>query len=292
MTRSMTGFGRATGHLDGEIITAELSAVNHRYFECQFRLPYVWTAVEPALRELVKEYVSRGKVNVTIRRGRGPAGRPNVQYDPHVAEQYIAASCELAELMSTTESLSLNTLAGLEGVFYQEEEEEDLEKVRGAVAEVLIEALGQFNAARQGEGRTLAADITQRVTFMSEALAAIEARLPELAAAYEERLRARVAELNAEAGLKEERMALEVALMADKADVHEEVVRLKSHLAYAGELLDSPEPVGRDLNFLAQEIQRETNTLGAKLRDVGVTREVLNIKSELEKLREQVQNIE
>lgn len=292
MTRSMTGFGRATGVFEGEHITVELSAVNHRFFECSFRLPYAWTALEPVLRETVKKHMDRGKVSVSIRRERGLSGRQSVRYDTMVAQQYIDAARHLAGLMNTTESLSLNTLAQLEGVFYQEEETQDLENVNETLTVILVDALEQCNATRTAEGQALAADITERVAQMREAVEAIGARLPELSAAYEQRLRTRMAALNAEVGLKEERIALEVALLAEKSDVNEEVVRLQTHFDQVLALLASNDPAGRELNFLAQEIQRETNTLGSKLRDIGVTREVLRVKSELEKLREQVQNLE
>ena len=292
MVRSMTGFGRASGELDGEGLTAELSSVNHRFFDCTFRMPNAWAALEPALREVVKRQVNRGKVSISIRRDRGPLGRQSVCFDRGVASQYVEASRSLAHLMNTTEALSLNTLTQLDGVFYQEEEEQDLEKVKEVLSAILTEALAQLNTARRTEGEGLANDIAERVAQMREALAVVEERLPDIARAYEERLRARIAELNAEAGLTEERIALEVALMADKAGVNEEAVRLRTHLDHVQDLLNTPNPVGRDLNFLIQEIQREVNTLGAKLRDIGVTREVLRMKSEIEKLREQAQNIE
>lgn len=292
MIRSMTGFGRSAGELEHETITAELSAVNHRFLDCSFRLPYAWAALEPSLRETVKRYVARGKVSITIRRDRGFTGRQPVRFDPEVARQYIESSRTLAELMASTEALSLDTLAQLEGVFYQEEELQDLDTVMAVLNGVLVSALEQFNTARSTEGSALARDIEERVAQMREALASIEARLPELSIEYETRLRARLSELNLDLGLSEDRIALEVALLADKSDVNEEVVRLKAHFDHVLELLATPDPVGRDLNFLSQEIQREVNTLGSKMRDIGVTRETLRMKSELEKLREQIQNIE
>ena len=292
MARSMTGFGRAVGTVEDERVAIEVSSVNHRFLECSFRIPNAWNAVQPALRQALKRHVARGKLIVAVHRESGPSGRQTVRCDLEVARRYIKAGRELAQLMSTTESLSLNTLAQLDGVFYQQEEEKDIEKVKAALTETLENALIQFNAMRTVEGEALAKDIAERIRQMRDALGAIEGHLPGLAQAYEEHLRARVAELNAEAGLKEERIVIEIALMADKADVHEEVVRLKAHLEYVSDVLGSPEPIGRELNFAAQEIQREANTLGSKLRDIGVTREALRIKSELEKLREQAQNIE
>lgn len=292
MTCSMTGFGRATVELEGEHISIEVNTVNHRFLDCSFRLPHAWAATESALREVLKGALGRGKVNINVRRDYGVSGRQTVRFDGDVARQYMEAGREISNILRTTEAMSLDTLVTLEGVFFLEEPEQDLDTVAGKLAAGLNEALEQLNAVRENEGRALAEDIRAHVTEMRDALSAVEARLPELSAAYEERLRTRVAELNAETGLTEDRIALEVTLQAEKSDVNEEVVRLTAHLDQTLELLDASEPVGRDLNFLAQEIQREVNTLGAKLRDIGVSREVLRMKSELEKIREQVQNIE
>ena len=292
MARSMTGFGRNVGEVEGAPVTVEISAVNHRFFEPSIRLPYAWNALEASLREQLKASVARGKVNVFIRRGQSTGGRASVGFDAEVAQQYIDAAQGLSKKMVSTEALSLNTLCRMDGVFFQEDGEPDMDKVAEALKAIFDPALAQFNAARETEGAALDEDVRTRLNEMAEALAVVEAKIPELSEAYETRLRERLADLNAEVGLKEERMALEVAMLADKTAVNEEVVRLKAHFARGEELLAKTEPIGRELNFLAQEIQREINTLGSKLRDIGVTREVIRMKSELEKLREQAQNIE
>lgn len=292
MTRSMTGFGRVSAEIDNESVTIEVSTVNHRFLECTFRMPSVWAALEAPLRNIVKDALSRGKLNVFIRRGRGPMGRPVIHFDAENARQYIDASRELARMMNSTGALSLDTLAQLEGVFYQEEQEQDLDQVKDPLCAAFAEALEQLNQSRAVEGESLARDVAARIAEMQDAVASVEVMLPELSKAYAERLRARVAELNTEVGLAEDRIAIELTLMADKMDVNEEIVRLKSHFDQVLSLLQQKEPIGRDLNFLSQELQREINTLGSKLRDIEVTREVLRLKSELEKLREQAQNIE
>jgi len=290
--RSLTGFGRAVGTFGDEHFSIEVSSVNHRFLECSFRLPGSWSVLEPKLKEALKRRLARGKVNITLRRDRGPCGRPNVKCDLNVAEEYLNASRELVDLMSSTERLSLDTLSRMDGVFYQEEEEQDLDAVLEAVQGVMDEAVTQVERVREQEGAALAEDMKTRVSEMTDALAEIERQAPEVNAQYETRLRERVAELASDSKLTEERLAIEVALLCDKSDVNEEVVRLKAHFAHVTEYLGKSEPVGRELNFLAQEIQREVNTIGSKLRDLGVTREVLRMKSELEKLREQAQNIE
>ncbi len=292
MVRSMTGFGRATGDLDGERITIELSSVNHRFLECQFRMPHAWASLEGVFRDQIKKMAARGKVNISIRRAYGPLGRQQIQFNADTADQYLVAAGELAKKLGADTSLSLDTLAQLDGVFTPADEEQDLRSVRKMVSHVLTEALQQLEQARTSEGEALTADIRERIAQMRDSLRAVEMQLPEISEAYAARLQQRVSDLNAEPGVKEERLAIEIALMADKTDVNEEIVRLKAHFEHVEELLVSQEPVGRDLNFLTQEIQREINTLGSKMRDIGITRETLRMKSELEKLREQIQNVE
>lgn len=248
--------------------------------------------LEPALKDTVKSVIARGKLNIVIRRERSMSSRFQIQCDETVAKQYVDASSKLAEIMHSTEALSLDVLAQLDGVFFQDENPQDIKEVESALKLVLKDALEQLNGRRETEGTALEQDLRARIQAMTEALSSVEAMLPDITAAYEERLRNRVAELSADTDLKEERLALEIALLAEKVDINEEIVRLKAHFDHVDEHLRSNEPIGRELNFLAQEMQREINTLGSKLRDVDVTREVLRMKSELEKFREQIQNVE
>jgi len=293
MTHSMTGYGRADGELDGDVVSVEISSVNHRYLDCTVRAPYVWSALEPVIKETVRQRAARGKVNVTLNRKRGlTAQRQMVVFDPHVARQYIDAARELGRMLGTMETLSLNTLAGLEGVFTHEEPEEDLDRVQEAVVRILNEALSRLDAMRLTEGRALAEELRYRVALMRESLAQVEQRLPDLNNLYEQRLRKRIEELRTDTGMTEERIAMEIAFMADKGDVTEEVVRLKTHFDHMVDMLGRKEPVGRELSFLSQELQREVNTLGSKIHDGEVIKEVLRMKSEVERIREQVQNIE
>jgi len=293
MLRSMTGFGKSSGEFDSDTVSVELSAVNHRYLDATVRLPYAWASLEPVVKETVRKRIGRGKINVTISRKRGASSRGQMVYlDADIARQYVAAARELVQMLGSMESLRLDTLAQLEGVFYHEEPEEDLDRVQVVVVAALEEALDRLNEMRLTEGKALAAELEARVDLMRQALAIIEERLPELNEVYEQRLRARIDELKADTAVTEDRIALEIALMADKGDVTEEVVRIKTHLDHVLELLAREESVGRELNFLAQELQREINTLGSKVRDASVTREVLRLKSDLERFREQIQNIE
>lgn len=293
MLRSMTGFGKADSEYNSDMVSVEVSSVNHRYLDCSVRLPSMWNALEPFLKETVRKVLARGKVYVTVNRKRGAASRPQtVILDKDLARQYLAASAELVQMTGTMETLSLSTLMQMEGVLVHEEPEEDIEKARELVAGTLEAALERLNAMRETEGKALAEDLTFRVKLMGDALGLIEQRLPEINSTYEERLRVRIDELKGDVAMTEERIAMEIALIADKGDVTEEVVRLKTHLDHALELLAGNESVGRELNFLSQEFQREVNTLGSKVRDCDVIKEVLRMKSELERFREQVQNIE
>ena len=290
--RSMTGFGKASCDLSGDTVSLELSSVNHRYLDSNIRIPYEWSSLDPVLRDALKGRVSRGKINVSIARKRIAGGAAKIHLNRDVAEQYVRAFKEIGELLGSDEPLSGHTLAQFENVFAYEEDEADLDEAKKVLLKLLGEALDHLDSMRETEGEALGRDLRLRVDLIRASLTSIEKRLPALNESYAEKLRARIAEIGQDAIMTEERIAIEVALLADKGDVTEEIVRLKSHLDHAEELLGSSEPVGRKLNFLSQEVQREINTLGSKVRDTDVIREVLQMKSELERIREQLQNIE
>jgi len=292
MSRSMTGYGKAAGELDGQSLTVEISSVNHRYLDCSLRLPSAWVGLDPIIKQTIRKHITRGKLTINVSRKRALTSARSVRFDNEVAQQYLEASKDLAQMIGTYETLSLNVLAQLEGVFYQEEGDEDITAIEPTVVKVAEEALARLNDMRAQEGRHLADDVRLRIDGLRTLLSDIEKRLPELRTMYEERLRTRIAELNSETNITEDRLALEVALLAEKSDVTEEVVRLKTHFVHMTEMLDAEEPSGRRLDFLSQEIQREINTLGVKTRDGNVAKIVLEMKAELEKIREQIQNIE
>lgn len=292
MIRSMTGFGKAVADQGKINIAIEISAVNHRYFDCNFRLPTSWSALENPLKARLKKKVARGKITVTISRKYLAASQTGVVFDEAVARQYIDASKSLSKVMGSGETVSIDTIASLPGIFSAQEPQDEVEDIEEQVAAVLDAAIENFNTARAREGEALAKDVTERITDLESMVAGIEEVLPEIRERYAQRLTERVAELVSDTALTEDRLALEVAIMAEKSDVTEEVVRLKAHFEHTRELLASSEPIGRKLDFLCQELQREMNTLGVKTRDSSVARVVLDLKSELEKIREQAQNIE
>ncbi len=291
MPRSMTGFGKADAECDGEVVTVELTSVNHRYLDCSLRLPHGWSAFDPALKKTVKDQLARGKISMTVVR-RKLHTSPSVKFDLELAKQYVEASDQLSHLLGTFDKMSLDTLTQMDGVIYQEDCEEDLASFEPHVQRALRNALDQLNEMRAHEGEALVTDVNDRLATLRQFLQTIENELPAIRENYENRLRTRVADLNADAAVTEERLAVEMAILADKSDVSEEVTRLLAHFDHADKMLTLDEPIGRKLDFLTQEIQREINTLGVKVRDSNIAHTVLEMKSELEKIREQVQNIE
>ena len=292
MTRSMTGFGKAAGEYNGQAITVEVSAVNSRYLDCSLRLPPSWNALDPILKQTFRKHIQRGKLTVTVNRKRTMSAAKSVKFDAGIAQQYLDAAKELTSMIGSYETLPLHVLAQLDGVLYHEETDEDLSTVEPVLVKIAEDAIARLDEMRANEGKALAEEIRVRVGLIRQGAGAIEARLPELNALYEERLRTRINELRTETNITDERMAIEVALMAEKSDVTEEVVRLKQHLDHLIEILDAKDPSGRKLDFLTQEIHREVNTLGVKTRDANVAKDVLGLKAEVEKMREQIQNIE
>lgn len=288
----MTGFGKAACDYDNSIVSIELSTVNHRYLDASVRLPGEWSTLESALREVLKEYLSRGKLNININRKRIAGAAQKVVLNTEAAQHYVDAAKELEALTGHEEPVTLSTLAQFPGVFQQEEVDEDIEHAQKILSTLLREALVNLNAMRDVEGQKLHDDLGHRLDLIRTTVEEVEQRLPELRELYRTRLQDRIKELIEDTSVAEERIAMEVAIMSDKGDVTEELVRLKSHLDHANELMESDEASGRQLNFLTQEVQREINTLGSKVRDTDVVRHVLTMKSELEKFREQIQNIE
>lgn len=292
MLQSMTGFGRGEAQSDGVAVNAEIVGVNGRYLDISVRLPSEAAAMEIDLRRLVKGRVVRGRVSLSVEVERTGPSAPGVILDEETAEQYVAGSAALAERLGLRNDLTLTAVLNCLGVVKTDEKSAVGELERELIERAVLLALDEFQSMKRTEGKALAHELGERVESVRSALAHLEQRLPELNSLYAERLRAKLADIAADLSIKEERIAMEVAIMADKADVREEVVRLKSHLDQFTELLGSEGPVGRKLDFLVQEMSREANTIAAKNRDTTVTGHVLEVKAELEKIREQLQNVE
>ena len=292
MIRSMTGYGRDQQLLHGRSITVEIRSVNHRYFEFSCRAPRGCAFLEDRLKRALQSAISRGKVEVALTLQTVESRNTSVAVDHALAGQYITALRALGEEYSLPDDLTLSTICRLPDIFTLCRGEEDEEELAADVLLVLQNALKQFVAMRETEGERLKADVLSRLVAMEEHLTFVEERSPQTVAEYRARLTAKLTELLNGAVPDENRILTEAAIVADRLAVDEETVRLRSHFAQLRKILESTEPVGRKLDFLVQEMNRETNTIGSKCIDTAIASHVVEMKSEIEKIREQIQNIE
>ena len=292
MIRSMTGYGRDQQLLHGRSITVEIRSVNHRYFEFSCRAPRGCAFLEDRLKRALQSAISRGKVEVSLTLQTVESRNTSVAVDHALAGQYITALRALGEEYSLPDDLTLSTVARLPDIFTLCRGEEDEEELAADVLSVLRNALTHFVAMRETEGERLKADVLSRVVTMEQHLTFVEERSPQTVAEYRARLTAKLTELLNGAVPDENRILTEAAIVADRLAVDEETVRLRSHFAQLRKIMESAEPVGRKLDFLVQEMNRETNTIGSKCSDTAIAGHVVEMKSELEKIREQIQNIE
>ena len=292
MIRSMTGYGRGQQLLHGRSITVEIRSVNHRYFEFSCRTPRGCAFLEDRLKRTLQQAISRGKVEVSLTLQTVESRSGAVAVDHALAGQYLTALRALAAEYGLTDDLTLSTVARLPDLFTVCRGEEDEEELAADVLSVLQEALDRFVAMREAEGERLRADVLSRLFTLEEHLAFVEERSPQTVAEYRARLTAKLNELLGGAVADEARILTEAAIVADRLAVDEETVRLHSHIAQLRGILDCAEPVGRKLDFLVQEMNRETNTIGSKCSDTAIAGHVVEMKSEIEKIREQIQNIE
>ena len=292
MIKSMTGYGRARETVNKRDITVELRSVNNRYLDCTVKMPRMYIFAEDAIKALVQKTVSRGKVDVFVTIDSTEADEAVVTVNESLARGYLEAIRHLGEELELDGAISARELARMPDVLTVTKAEEDLESVSGDICRVLQQALEAYQAMREKEGQKLAEDISGRLDTIEALTAAVEERSPQTVAEYREKLLARMQEVLGSTTIDESRILTEAAIFADKVAVDEETVRLRSHLAQLREMLASGEPVGRKLDFLIQEVNRESNTIGSKCSDVAITRKVVALKAEVEKIREQVQNIE
>lgn len=292
MIRSMTGYGRDQQLLHGRSITVEIRSVNHRYFEFSCRAPRGCAFLEDRLKRALQSAISRGKVEVSLTLQTVESRHTSVAVDHALAGQYLTALRALGEEYSLPDDLTLSVVARLPDVFTVCRDEEDEEELAADVLSVLQNALARFVAMRETEGERLRDDVLARLSVMEEHLSFVEERSPQTLAEYRARLTARLTELLNGAVPDENRILTEAGIVADRLAVDEETVRLRSHFAQLRKIMESTEPVGRKLDFLVQEMNRETNTIGSKCSDTAIAGHVVEMKSEIEKIREQIQNIE
>ena len=293
MIKSMTGYGRAREVLNRRDITVEVRSVNNRYLDCNVKLPRIYAFAEDAVKQHVQQAVSRGKVDVFITVDASAADTAKVTVNRELAAQYAAALEELSGFCPPESwRLTPEVLARFPDVLTVTKADEDLETVSADLCAVLDLALAGYNEMRAVEGRKLAEDIAGRLDTIERCTAAVEARSPETVAEYRAKLTARMEEVLQSTSIDEQRILTEAAIYADKVAVDEETVRLRSHVAQLRTMLESEEPMGRKMDFLIQEVNREANTIGSKCNDVAIARVVVDLKAEVEKMREQVQNVE
>ncbi len=292
MIKSMTGYGRAVAVFEDKQITVELRSVNNRYLDCSVKLPRLCAFCEDAVKQAVKQSVTRGKVDVFVTVNLTQSGDVSVGLNRPVLEGYLAAMRSIAADYAIADDVSVSSLSRLPDVFTVEKTEQDEDRLKAQLLEVVAEALAGYDAMRRAEGEALARDLMAKADGILERVAFVERRSPQSVAEYREKLYAKMQEVLASATVDEARILTEAAIFADKVAVDEETVRLRSHMDQLQAMLKSSEPIGRKLDFLMQEINRETNTIGSKCSDLEIARTVVDIKAELEKIREQIQNIE
>ena len=289
---SMTGYGSAKGSVEGQEITVELKSVNNRYLDCSVRLPRNFLFAEDTVKQAVSAGVSRGKVDVFVSAQASQDSGTVVSVNEELARGYRDAVARIAETLGLESGLNAFSLARFPDVLTVERRELDKDKAAAALSEITAKAVEEFNAMREREGERLRRDMLGKLETIEELVSVVEERSPQTVKEYRERLEARLRDILADRSLDEQRVITEAAIFADRTAVDEETVRLRSHIAQFRTMLEEGSPIGRKMDFLVQEFNRESNTIGSKCQDINITRLVVELKSEIEKIREQIQNIE
>jgi uncharacterized protein (TIGR00255 family) len=292
MIKSMTGYGRASGEFSGGEISVEIKSVNNRYLDCGVKLPRVYAFAEESVKNLVQRTISRGKVDVFITINTSGKNNVKISVNGPVVQGYLAAMEQIVADYGVKNDISVSLLSGFGDVFTVEKQEEDEEAVQTALLQVVSQALEAFDTMRTTEGQALKTDLLQKCDEILALVGRVEARSPITVEAYRQRLTAKMQEVLENTSIDESRIIQEAAIYADKVAVDEETVRLRSHVDQLKTMLSEGGVIGRKLDFLMQEMNREANTIGSKGNDVEQARNVVEIKSQLEKIREQIQNIE
>ena len=292
MIKSMTGYGRSQQTLNGRDITVELKAVNHRYFEYTSRMPRAYNYLDDGLKKLVQGSVARGKIDLGLTIGSVNGSANSVVINTSLASEYLGALRGMGESLGVPDDITLSTLCRFTDIFTISKTAEDEDQVWEDVSSVAVQAVENFVTMRTIEGQKLSDDIFARLIQIENAVTFIEERSPKTVADYRARLTSKISDILGSNTLDEQRMMTEIAIIGEKLAVDEETVRLRSHISQLRDILIVGGPVGRKLDFLVQELNREVNTIGSKSQDMEIARVVVDTKSEIEKIREQVQNIE
>ena len=292
MIKSMTGFGRCEVQKDSRKFTVEMKSVNHRYLDVNIRMPKKLNFFETAIRNLLKSYANRGKVDIFITYEDLSQAQVAVKYNAALAGEYLKYLKQMEEEFGLENDIRVSTLSRYPEVFTMEEQSEDEEELWNGLKEALEGAFTQFVQTRETEGENLKRDILAKLDNLSELTGYIEERSPQIITEYRAKLEEKMKELLADTQIEESRIAAEVILFADKICTDEEIVRLKSHISHMRNTLDEKDEIGRKLDFIAQEMNREANTILSKANDIEVSDYAISLKTEIEKIREQIQNIE
>ena len=289
---SMTGYGSAKGSVEGQEITVELKSVNNRYLDCSVRLPRNFLFAEDTVKQAVSAGVSRGKVDVFVSAQASQESGTVVSVNEELARGYRDAVARIAETLGLESGLNAFSLARFPEVLTVERRELDKDKAAAARSEITAKAVEEFNAMREREGERLRRDMLGKLETIEGLVSVVEERSPQTVKEYRERLEARLRDILADRSLDEQRVITEAAIFADRTAVDEETVRLRSHIAQFRTMLEEGSPIGRKMDFLVQEFNSESNTIGSKCSDASLAKVVVDLKSEIEKIREQLQNVE
>ncbi len=292
MLKSMTGFGRMQEVINNREILVEIKAVNHRYYEFNSRVPRAYGYLDEKLKGFLNGRVSRGKVEVSVSIFNQEGADAAIEINRSIADGYVSALRSVSEELDLKDDLSLSSIMRLPDIFNVVKTAEDEEVIWQDVKAVASKALDKFINMRETEGKKMYEDISSRLDFIENVVGKIEKRSPEVTELYREKLYSKIKEIVGDRNIDDARVLTEAAVFSEKTAVDEETVRLRSHIAQYRSLLDSDETVGRKLDFLTQELNREVNTIGSKGQDLEITKMVVDLKSEIEKIREQIQNIE
>ena len=292
MLKSMTGYGRYETVAEGKKILVEIKSVNHRFSDYNIKVPRNLVFLEDKVRKYASQYITRGKVDIFVSVESYEEADKDIVLNEELAKNYIDVLHELCEKFNLKDDISVSNVARYTEIFKTERREEDEDKIWSLTEGVLEKALTAFTDMRAREGERIGKDLRARVDYMKTLAEKVDEYSPKTVADYREKLYAKIKEVVADRDIDESRILTEVAIFADKVAVNEETVRLGSHFEEFYQILDSGEPAGRKLDFLIQEINREVNTIGSKAQDIEIAKIVVELKGEIEKLREQVQNIE
>ena len=292
MIKSMTGYGRADGASGMIGISIEVKSVNSRYLDCSIKMPRVYSPFEETMKAAVQKQISRGKVDVFVSIDSSATGDIDIRVNQPLAEAYVAALRDLADRYDLRDNVSVTDLARFPDVLLAEKKEADLERLGADICAVLEDALADFNDMRLREGDKMCSDILARLDEIERLTSMVEDISPRTVTEYRNKLEARMRDVLQASDVDEQRILLEAALFADRTAVSEETVRLRSHVSQLRGMMGGGEPVGRKMDFLVQEFNREANTIGSKGNDAELAKVVVDLKAEIEKIREQAQNVE